>query len=241
MLDSKNKVPLYFQLVNNLLDQIDTDMGPNEKLPTEKEICELYSVSRTTVRLAMSELEKRGYIYRIQGKGSFVSAMKKSSLNSFLDMDFNKHYEGINPEELTRKLISFSKEDAPLTVKQQMGIPNDQKVIRVKMIHKLSGEPVAIETIILKNQSFALLSEKEIVSEDLDTLFKKRRIFLKTIEESYQVKKISEKEKEFLDSDDECLLLATKSAFNTNNELIAILERKILTSRFHYQNILSID
>lgn len=77
MLDSKNKVPLYFQLVNNLLDQIDTDMGPNEKLPTEKEICELYSVSRTTVRLAMSELEKRGYIYRIQGKGSFVSAMKK--------------------------------------------------------------------------------------------------------------------------------------------------------------------
>ena len=63
MLDSKNKVPLYFQLVNNLLDQIDTDMGPNEKLPTEKEICELYSVSRTTVRLAMSELEKRGYIY----------------------------------------------------------------------------------------------------------------------------------------------------------------------------------
>lgn len=55
--------------MNNLLDQIDTDMGPNEKLPTEKEICELYSVSRTTVRLAMSELENVDIFIEFREKG----------------------------------------------------------------------------------------------------------------------------------------------------------------------------
>lgn len=86
MLDNTNKLPLYVQLVNTLLEQIQNDMSPNDKLPTEKEICEEYSVSRTTVRLTMNELENRGYIYRIQGKGSFVSSIKKNTINSFLTL-----------------------------------------------------------------------------------------------------------------------------------------------------------
>ena len=104
MLDNTNKLPLYVQLVNTLLEQIQNDMSPNDKLPTEKEICEEYSVSRTTVRLTMNELENRGYIYRIQGKGSFVSSIKKIQLILF-DLDFRAHYEGMNSEELTSELI----------------------------------------------------------------------------------------------------------------------------------------
>ena len=54
----------------------------NDKLPTEKEICEEYSVSRTTVRLTMNELENRGYIYRIQEKGLLFLPLK-NTINSF--------------------------------------------------------------------------------------------------------------------------------------------------------------
>ena len=36
MLDNTNKLPLYVQLVNTLLEQIQNDMSPNDKLPTEK-------------------------------------------------------------------------------------------------------------------------------------------------------------------------------------------------------------
>ena len=44
----------------------------NGKLPSEKELIEHYQVSRYSLRQALSRLSKRGYIYQIQGRGSYV-------------------------------------------------------------------------------------------------------------------------------------------------------------------------
>ena len=87
MLDTHEKRPLYLQLTDALLKQIVDVYQADDKLPTEMELCDEYAVSRTTVRLAMSELERRGSIYRIQGKGSFVAPKRVSELNSLLDFE----------------------------------------------------------------------------------------------------------------------------------------------------------
>lgn len=52
-------------------------MIPHDKLPSERELTAQYGVSRTTVRLALQELENRGSIYRRHGKGTFVSDIKR--------------------------------------------------------------------------------------------------------------------------------------------------------------------
>ena len=59
MLDTHEKRPLYLQLTDALLKQIVDEYEADDKLPTEMELCDEYAVSRTTVRLAMSELERR--------------------------------------------------------------------------------------------------------------------------------------------------------------------------------------
>ena len=46
-------------------------------MPTEETIGELFGVSRITVRQALDGLAQAGYIYKIQGKGSFVSPKKR--------------------------------------------------------------------------------------------------------------------------------------------------------------------
>ncbi len=45
-------------------------MEPNDRMLSERKICDEYGVSRTTVRLAMAELEHMGYIYKRHGKGT---------------------------------------------------------------------------------------------------------------------------------------------------------------------------
>ena len=57
-----------------ILDQIVTgELQKDQKLPTESEMMATFSVSRYTIRRAISDLENENYVYRIQGGGSFVT------------------------------------------------------------------------------------------------------------------------------------------------------------------------
>ena len=47
---------------------------PGEKIPTELALVQAYSVSRQTIRQAISLLEKRGLLIQRQGSGTYVEA-----------------------------------------------------------------------------------------------------------------------------------------------------------------------
>ena len=69
--------PVYFQVQMELKKQIEEGHWlPGEKIPTEKTLADLYSLSTGTVRKAIMKLVNDGYLYRIAGKGSFVKGTK---------------------------------------------------------------------------------------------------------------------------------------------------------------------
>lgn len=77
----RHKNSLYFNIKEQLLKQIHTGIyNVGDKLPTESDLCELYNASRTTIRLALSELEIEGILERTQRKGTFVKR-KELQLN----------------------------------------------------------------------------------------------------------------------------------------------------------------
>ena len=88
-IDKDSKTPLYIQLMNILIHKIEHSMQEDDKLDSERDICLRSDVSRTTVRQALDELEKRKYIYKVQGKGNFVSpkiaALDLTNVSSFTD------------------------------------------------------------------------------------------------------------------------------------------------------------
>nr|WP_281423132.1 GntR family transcriptional regulator [Paenibacillus oenotherae] len=47
--------------------------NPHDKLPSENEIAARFGMSRQTVRQALGDLEAEGWLYRAQGKGTFVA------------------------------------------------------------------------------------------------------------------------------------------------------------------------
>lgn len=79
MLNKSMPIPFYFQLEKLLLDEIEKGTYPvDTAIPTEKELSELFGISRTTVRQAVNDLVREGRLYRIKSKGTFV---KKAKLN----------------------------------------------------------------------------------------------------------------------------------------------------------------
>lgn len=49
------------------------DLGPGEKLPSERVLCDEFSLSRVTIRRALSDLDEMGAIDSLPGRGWFVS------------------------------------------------------------------------------------------------------------------------------------------------------------------------
>lgn len=70
-----------YQVVTEAIqDWIDSGKyQPNQKLPTELKLMELFKVSRHTIRKSLSDLEVRGLVYRIQGGGTFVADKKRKA------------------------------------------------------------------------------------------------------------------------------------------------------------------
>ena len=79
MVATARKQPLYDQLVDLLSEKIENEMSPGDMLPSERELASKYGLSRTTVRLAMSELEELGLVTRKHGKGTFVSSVSRET------------------------------------------------------------------------------------------------------------------------------------------------------------------
>jgi len=72
-----SSVPLYCQLKNLILEKIESgEFKENSKIPSEQEFCEKYGISRPTVRQAINELTASGHLYKLKGKGTFVSTRK---------------------------------------------------------------------------------------------------------------------------------------------------------------------
>lgn len=77
MINKYSNVPLYSQLKHIIIQKIESGEYQGEtKIPSEQELCELYDISRPTVRQAINELTNNGYLYKEKGKGTFVAKSK---------------------------------------------------------------------------------------------------------------------------------------------------------------------
>lgn len=69
---------------------------PGQKLPTEKELCEMFGVSRTALREAMQMLSARGLVSIRKGSGIYVNDFSEEdaskNMSLFLELNFDKDY-----------------------------------------------------------------------------------------------------------------------------------------------------
>jgi len=73
-ISSKNRTPLYKQIKDFIIGEIEKgNLKPNEKIYSGSTLREKFKVSKITTEKALQMLLEEGIIYRIPGKGSFVS------------------------------------------------------------------------------------------------------------------------------------------------------------------------
>ena len=67
------RMPLYLQIREALKKKIEEkEYLTGEVIPSERKLAEMYGVNRMTVKYAIDSLVAEGYLYKVQGKGTFV-------------------------------------------------------------------------------------------------------------------------------------------------------------------------
>lgn len=159
----KSKSLLYEQLVDTLSDRIQNNIYKSgEMIPSELELQHEFGVSRSTVRKALNILSQKNILMKIPGKGTFVSDKKspiETNSKRFLSFTDNVKRSG---KKLTTKLIYTKDVDNNEKQCAFFNIQESEKLVKIKRLRYLDGEPFCIES--------TWLSEKysDITNEDLD-------------------------------------------------------------------------
>jgi GntR family transcriptional regulator len=173
LIDREDHQKLYSQLYEILKHKIESNEWPvGSQIPTEDELCKMFGVSRATVRTAVLELVRHGYLKRQQGKGTFIFRSTVSEgltmLTNFRELLFE---EGLSyATTLLARTVMMPIDD--LDVK--LNIPRDKHIIYIKRLRTIHNEPVLIQESYIPYHLCPLLLEEDIVQESLSELLEKK-------------------------------------------------------------------
>jgi GntR family transcriptional regulator len=144
MLDKQAPVPLYHQLKQMLAERIVAgEWKTGAQLPSERELCDRYAISRITVRQALAELVNEGQLIRDQGRGTFVSGQRitqhLSQLTGFT------HDMGARNRRPGAQVLQLERVTAGPVVRRALRLSGRAPVIFVKRLRTANGEPLALE------------------------------------------------------------------------------------------------
>jgi GntR family transcriptional regulator len=170
----ENLQKLYLQLCEIIKRKIErNEWAVRSQIPTEDELCELYGVSRVTVRAAVSELVRQGYLFRQQGKGTFVRKQVADEL--IVTASFR--------ELMLESGIAFSSDVLARTTMMPVGdissllnVPTDKHVIYIKRRTIVENKPAILQEIYIPVHICPSLLDEDIINNSLLRLFKEHKI-----------------------------------------------------------------
>ena len=217
-IDSRVKIPLYHQIVQNITDLIEEGkLAQGSMLPSEWELTNLYSVSRLTVRQALKDLERSGLVTRRHGIGTFVSTPVTTQLTPS-KMSFSQKILQIGKKP-SNKTLSLSRIPAPMEVANMLQLPEKAPVIELVRVRYADEKPIMIETAYLPAERFPDLTKENLSDGSLYQFLNERySISIVAVDQTLQPVLVKSKQATLLDVEAGSPAILTKVvAYSRNN------------------------
>lgn len=161
-LDPNSNLPLYQQLQRALRDAIEQRvLGPEDALPSERQLAAELGVSRITVRKAIDGLAAEGLLVSRQGSGNFVSARIDKNFAKLTSFSEDMRSRGRRPHSvwLNRSQGTVTPEEA-----LKLALSPGTLVYRFHRLRFADEAPMAIE---LATMVAACLPPMDAIGESL--------------------------------------------------------------------------
>ena len=159
-------IPLYQQIKETLRGGIlDGTYPPHSRMPSESELQEMFEVSRITIRQALGDLQKEGLIFKVHGKGSFVSQPKAAqnitSLQGFAEAMSGEGHEIFN------RVVSFEFVPASVEVAARLKLEEGATVAEIHRVRLLNRKPTSYEITFVPESLGKKLQRADLITRDI--------------------------------------------------------------------------
>ncbi|WP_028841561.1 GntR family transcriptional regulator [Thermodesulfobacterium hveragerdense] len=178
---------LYLQIFDILKKKIESgEWKPGSKIPTEEQLCKMFNVSRVTVRNALLELVRHGYLIRKQGKGTFVR--KNLILEGLTMWTFFKPL-WVEEESVFNKKVIAKTVIMPIDgLHEELEISENKHVIYIKVLWEFDKKPSALQESFVPFTICPQLLEEDIENQSIIDLFEKKyNIKITKVHTSFEV------------------------------------------------------
>lgn len=144
-LDRQSSVPIFAQVKSLLEEAIASgDLTPNRRIPSERELSLLLSVSRMTIRQALLAMIAEGSLYARSGKGTYVAERKiEQPLQRLTSFSQDIVARGMRPSS---QVLEAELLPAPVELAHALGILPGAELLRIRRLRLADDEPMALET-----------------------------------------------------------------------------------------------
>lgn len=158
VLDNETSIPLYDQLADKIRSDIyEGVFSRGEKIPSEFELSNMYTVSRSTVRKAISVLANENLLVKAHGKGTFVASPKMNQhASSFLSFTDNVKAMG---KTLTTKTIVIRYVEPTHGKIAFFGMMPQEKLLEIKRLRIIDKIAICVETTWFSPKYDSLMNE----------------------------------------------------------------------------------
>jgi GntR family transcriptional regulator len=134
---------LFSQLEEIIRDKIESGIwSPGQAIPSERQLSQMYGLSRMTVRRTLDRLVADGLIYRVDGKGTYVNE-PKVSFKALTLAGLREQALQMGQAPSTR-LLGIEKVLAPDNVAELLHLPADAPVFLIERVYFANDVPLAL-------------------------------------------------------------------------------------------------
>jgi GntR family transcriptional regulator len=158
--DKPSFQPLYQQIRQLLAERIaHGEWAVHEALPSEWALAEALQVSQGTVRKALTELVDEGWLYRQQGKGTFVSP----GLSEWGDGVMVTPGQFNEPPTIpVAELLSCGRANASEDMAEALGLRRAAPLFRIRQLWRFAGVAVALDDAFVSAERFEEIDARRL-------------------------------------------------------------------------------
>ena len=183
------------------------------RIPVEAEFCEMFGVSRITVRKALEELQSEGYLVKIQGKGTFVRGqMVEQRLSKFYSFSEELRKQGVEEQATVRSLtlVSASEEMAA-----RLQVVVGEPILEISRIRSTNHGPYAVETSYIPQRFAPDISQEMINQNGLYRTLEKHGVLVNSARETFRAINVNKEQSKLLNVRiDAAAIALTRTAYS---------------------------